>query len=101
MGIDFLDLIFRVEKRFSIRIPRDNAHELLKNGNTSDPPANAWTDIRVSDFVALVETLDAEQNPESDLDIFAGVKQDIMECLGVNESEVKPDAWLIGDLGME
>ncbi|MCH9656597.1 MAG: hypothetical protein K0U86_09990 [Planctomycetes bacterium] len=101
MGIDFIDLVFRVEKRFEIKIARDKALELFENGNTSDPPANAWTDIRVSDFVALIETLVSEQNPESDLDIFDGVKQDIMECLGANECEVTPEAWLVRDLGME
>lgn len=99
MGLDFLDLNFRVEKRFGIRIPREKAAELLKNGNTSDPPPDCWTDIRVSDFVALIESLVAEQNPECKLEIFAGVKQDISECGGVDESEVTPEAWLYRDIG--
>ncbi|QDT22460.1 hypothetical protein [Gimesia chilikensis] len=101
MGIDYLDLLFRAEKRFDIKIPREKAHELLNNGNTSDPPSNAWTDIRVSDFVGLIETLVSEQNPEYNLEIFESVKQDIIECLHVEESEVTLDAWLYRDLGME
>ncbi|WP_417379128.1 hypothetical protein [Gimesia sp.] len=101
MGIDLLDLVFRVEKRFEIKIPRDEVHRLLHEGNTADPPDNLWTDIRVGDFIALIETLVAEQNPEAAVDIFAGVRLDIMDCLQVEEQEVTLDAWLGRDLGME
>ncbi|QDT42750.1 acyl carrier protein [Gimesia alba] len=101
MGIDLLDLVFRVEKRFEIKIPRDKVHELLNNGNTFDPPPNRWIDFRVSDFLELIEVLMAEQKPESKLNIFEGVKQDIMDCLLVEEEEVTLNAWMARDLGME
>lgn len=101
MGIDFLDLKFRVEKRFQIRIPHEKAAELFRNGKKYDPPPGEWKDVRVSDFVAMIETLVAEQNPECKLDIFTGVKQDIIKCLDIDGSEVTPEALLYRDLGMK
>lgn len=101
MGIDLLDLMFRLENRFGIKIPRQRTHDLLEQGNTADPPEGAWTDFRVSELVALVESLVAEQHPEIEQDVFAGVRMEIVACLQVEEQYVTPEAWLIRDLGME
>jgi hypothetical protein len=93
MGLDFLDLIYRLERVFEIRIHREIMEDRL---NLS---ANA-RDIRVRDLTSYIEFEVQRQNPEFNQPVFPLVKQHIAECLDVPESEVIADAWMIRDLGM-
>ena len=101
MGIDLLDLTFRIEREFDIRLYREDLMRLLNQGNTADPPKGAWTDIRVTDYAGLVEAAIQQQHSQPQRDTYGRVKQHIVECLGVDELEVSPEAWIVRDLGME
>ena len=102
MGIDLLDLTFRCEKEFGIKFDREELYGLIQN----HPYNRGWFasgthDICLADLVALIEQLTQRQNPERSGRIFERLKPLVCECLGVRESEVKPDSWLAADLGME
>ena len=101
MGIDLLDLTFRVEKEFGIKLERDGLLEFLHAGNTDEPPTGAWTDIRVRDFLEYVRENLERQKVESTTEIYERVCDIIAETLGVDDSEITLDAWLVKDLGME
>ncbi|MBA4031741.1 MAG: hypothetical protein C0478_12750 [Planctomyces sp.] len=101
MGIDLLDLMFRVEREFGITLQRADLMQLLKDGNTTDPPAGTWSDIRVADFVSFVEAAISDQQAAPAPDVYNRIKKHIVECLGVEPLDVTPNAWLVRDLGME
>lgn len=100
MGIDFLDLQFRIEREFKIRFPRDEMPELLRLAVTGSRTGELPRDFTVAHFVALVDHLVALQRPEQRHDILERLRPLIVSCLYVEESEVVPDALLIRDLGM-
>lgn len=93
MGLDFLDLIYRLEQIFEIRIHREVMQDWLNLSANS-------CDIRVRDLAACIEFEIQRQNPDFNQPVIPLVKQSITECLSVPESDVVGDAWLIRDLGM-
>lgn len=101
MGTDALDICFRCEKALGVRLDRSAMIELLQSGNTSDPPKGYWTDLRVKEFVAWVESQMRIQKVAYDGDVFSVVRRQVAECLAVDESEVTADAWICRDLGAE
>ena len=101
MGIDLLDLTFRLVREFKIKIDREELIQLLKARHTWSMSKGYPTDIQVGDLVALIETNLQKQTPQFTGQVFERVKPHISECLGVKESAVTLDAWLFKDLGME
>lgn len=101
MGIDFLDLRFRVEREFKIKIDQNDVQVLLDNGNATEPPKGKWADIQVRDFVSLIKKQVEVQNPTFEGDVFETVKPLIAECLAIEESEIFLESWFRRDLGME
>lgn len=99
MGIDLLDLTYRVEREFDISLERGNMMQLLNDGNTSDPPKGAWTDIRVADYVAFVEAAIVAQHGSPAPEVYDRIKKHIVDCLGVTAFDVSSDAWMVRDLG--
>jgi acyl carrier protein len=100
MGIDFLDLTFRCEKEFGIKLDREEFPKLV-----SYSPYNRWCesgtlDIRVCDFVMVVEETIKRQHPDFDGFVFDRIRPHIADCLAISEFDVTPDSWLIQDLGM-
>lgn len=95
MGIDLLDVSFRLERLFGVRIRPDQFSKLaLRN----DPP-----DIKVGDLFDLIRSeiprsgiLDLEQ----DADILWPIYQRALsDALGVDLDEVTKGRGLIHDLG--
>lgn len=101
MGTDALDICFRCEKALGVRLDRSALMELLQSGNTADAPEGRWTDLRVTEFVAWVESEMRNQKIVYEGDVFSLVRRQIAECLAVDESEVTADAWICRDLGAE
>ena len=101
MGIDLLDLQFRVEREFNIQISSEVITQFLESGNTENPPEGAWTDTRVSDFVLLVKATIKEQHGEIKVDIFERVQFHIAACMNIPVESMTPNAWMVRDLGME
>lgn len=101
MGIGLLDLIFRVEREFGVKLERNDVMEMLHSGNASNPPHGFLTDIQVRDFVKLVKESIAGQNVETAMDLYDRVTRQIVESRGVDDSEINPDTWMVKDLGLE
>lgn len=97
MGVDFLDLTFRVEKEFRIRFTRDENQQWVQSLLDARPVR----DISVQEFVDFVEKSVLEKNPLENVDVFRRVQRHISECLFVPLEKVVPDAWMVQDLGME
>jgi hypothetical protein len=95
MGIDLLDLAFRLERRFGVKVTRE---QMTKLAMQNEPP-----DITVGDLFELIR----DQIPQSgvlDLEIDAELlwplfQQQICDALGVNLEDVTKDKGLIHDLG--
>lgn len=101
MGTDALDMMFRCQKEFGVKLTGEDLRQFLLKGNTTDPPEGVWTDIQVRDVVKWIKTNLAEQKIQYEGDIFSGVQKVLMECLAADESEVVINAWLVRDLGAE
>jgi hypothetical protein len=107
MGIDFLDIQFRTEKEFRIKLSREAffRHYVVvdhqKGTRTKwDEASKQFPDIQVSDFVECVTQVIRDQNPGQEIDVFTRTRKQIAFALDVDESSVTPDAWLVHDLGM-
>lgn len=97
MGIDLLDLVFRIERQFNIKVHRD---ELAKLFLAADPQGNR-RDLRVRDLHVWVEEQTRRQNPEYQGHLESELNLVISQCLYVKLASVTPDAWMVRDLGMD
>ncbi|HSI33891.1 MAG: hypothetical protein ACAI43_14930 [Phycisphaerae bacterium] len=96
MGIDFLDIVFRLEKEFSIKLPRaalfwTDAEMRLRRRER--PPLTAGLLHR-----QLVEFL-SRNRLDVPADSWERVRKCLSAALGVKEDEIRPDSRLIEDLG--
>jgi hypothetical protein len=95
MGLDLLDVAFRLERQFGVKVSPD---QYSKMAMRNDPP-----DIRVGDLfdfirgeVPCVGVLDLELNADALWPMF---QREISDALGVDLEEVTKDKGLIHDLG--
>ncbi len=97
MGIDLIDLAFRLERHFGVKLTIDQLRKMwIKN----EPP-----DIRVGELFDFVR----RKVPEAgvlDLDADADIlwplfQRDVSDALDVELREVTKDKWLAHDLGAE
>ena len=97
MGMDLLDLAFRLERHFGVRVSMDQLRKMwIKN----EPP-----DISVGELFDFVRG----QVPQAgvlDLDADADIlwplfQREVSDALGVELWEVTKDKWLVQDLGAE
>lgn len=101
MGIDFLDLVFRCEKEFGIKIDREDIATLARPSPfRTNRFGNDAIDLQVRDLTALIEEILERQQRTSEGSIFDRTKPLIASCLDVSESKITLDSWLIHDLGM-
>ena len=102
MGIDLLDIFFRIEKEFCIKVDRENFFQMVKSkfGHLT-PPENARADLRVRDLVEWVSQEVEKQNEIEATNVDHRVRKIVAFALGLYESEVTFDAWMVRDLGME
>jgi acyl carrier protein len=97
MGIDYLDLTFRIEKEFGVKVALDDLKQFLDARYHPE----ILSDFEVKDLVDFVTDLLEQQKPAENVDVFIRTKKQIVECLGCDEWTVTPNAKLIKDLGME
>ena len=95
MGIDLLDVAFRLERRFGVRISRDQFSKMVLR---SDPP-----DIIVGELFELIRN-EIPRAEVLDLDLDSGAvwpifQREISDALGVDLEEVTKEKGLIHDLG--
>jgi hypothetical protein len=95
MGLELLDLAFRLERQFGVRVSRE---QLSKLAMRNDPP-----DIRVGDLFEFIRgevpqsgVLDLELDADS---LWPFYQRTISDALGVDLEEIGKDKGLIRDLG--
>jgi hypothetical protein len=97
MGLDLIDIIFRLERQFGVKVSRD---QWFKMTFLNEPP-----DIKVGQLFDFIRA----QVPRSgvlDLDVDANIlwplyQQQLAEALDVELSDITKDKGLIHDLGAE
>jgi acyl carrier protein len=116
MGLDLLDLEFRLEKRFGIRIEYEQWEQLAAGRKKFDATA--------AEICAIVEArraakrqvlrwqpdgtgpmvLDYQPRGDGTTDdeeeTWPGVRDAIAKTLGIKPENVRPDSWLVRDLGL-
>ncbi len=97
MGIDLLDVTFRIEHRFGIKLSRDQLRKMVMR---NDPP-----DIKVGDLFELVRSEAPRigvMDLELDADAFWPILQRLIsDALGVDLEDVTKDKGLVHDLGAQ
>jgi acyl carrier protein len=101
MGLDLLDLTFRVEKEFRIKLSKERVLSLAKDSSAPGTLEQPQMDIQVDDFVSLVQATIEEQRVGPGSNVYNRVKKHVAQCLDVEESEISPESWFVRDLGME
>ncbi len=113
MGVDILDIVYRLEKKFSIRIDRDNIVDqeewkrvVRSKQKTQKELHDEFVDRFTVKFLCdLVEQKIREKNegiddlPYGRAEIEHFVAEALIEALAVKPEEIKPDARIIKDLG--
>lgn len=99
LGIDFLDITFRIEREFGVKLTHAGHQKLWRADLAAHMSSNEVKDFRVADLVRAIEDQFAENNVPTD--VLPRVQRIVSECLACPLSEVVPEAWLVRDLGME
>jgi hypothetical protein len=90
MGIDFLDVAFRIEKQFGVRIePADILPAWTKDDRN---------DVTAGEFHEIICEKCREQGIKVPRSSWNQLKLALVDALGVTPSEIKKDAWLRKDL---
>lgn len=98
MGIDHLDLCFRIERVFKIKfVPVQSYFGRAFSFSLK----YQRVDLQVCDLVIAVETALKDQSVACERDVFELLRTEIARCLVVDESEVTLQTWMRQDLGME
>jgi len=98
MGLELLDLIWSLERRFGVKLWRDQISINLFRKH--DPP-----DLKVGDLFELIlaqapqaGVLDVELDAE---DFWPMFRREVSEALGIDEEEVTKETYLYRDLGAD
>ena len=96
MGIDFLDIVFRLERSFAVKIPRGRLYWTREQVNRGDFPN---TDPTAGEIHARMCELLREQNRPVPSESWQRVCRCIGDCLGIGPDTIRPEHHLIGELG--
>jgi hypothetical protein len=95
LGWCLIDIAFRLERRFGVRI---SGEELLQLAGKHDPP-----DIRVGELFDFIRrqahvfgVLDCEQDAEI---LWPLYRRELSDGLGIDEEHVTKDKWFVRELG--
>src|SRR4051812_7196400 len=94
MGLELLDLVYRLERKFGVKVKPD---QLSKMAMSNDPP-----DIRVGDLFDFIRS-ELSHSGVLDLDLDADALWPIYQCAisdsyGTNLEDVTKEKWLFHDL---
>jgi len=94
VGIDYLDIVFRIEKLFHARLDLREFEPVVRD-------RKPW-DMTVAELIREVESkLEKRTGHSPDLsEIDEPVRRIIADALGAKPEAVRSEAWLIKDLGM-
>lgn len=94
MGVDWLDISFRLEKSFNVKIARSDTERLLAHAVIPGK-----TGVRCGDIHDMVVELCVEQCRVVPKSSWTRVKLCIMHGCGAKANKVRKDAWLVDDVG--
>ena len=96
MGIDFLDIVFRLEKSFAVKIPRGRLCWTREQVSRGDFPNYDPTVGEI--HVRMCELLGEQKRPVPS-DSWQRVCRCIGDSLAVMPEMIRPEHHLIGELG--
>ncbi|MCA9068990.1 MAG: hypothetical protein KDA84_08710 [Planctomycetaceae bacterium] len=92
MGVDWLDIQFRLERRFDIKLNRMDLERLWDEERQ---------DLTAGDLLSLVSDTLQTQNRKVSFSAWTRVRLEVAIALGVSPQKIHRESWLIADLGME
>ncbi len=96
MGTDLLDLVLRLERDFDIRFAKGSSAMHLRRRETKK-----GYDAQVSDVVNWVKAQILAEHKEVPDTLMWRICMHLSDTLGVDIAQIKPESWLVQDLGME
>lgn len=92
MGVDWLDIRFRLERRFDVRIElTDFAH--LRGRDRADLTAGELFEV----VCRRIRATGRDVPPSA----WNGVRLELAQALNVSPLGIRRESWLVADLGME
>ena len=92
MGIDLLDIRFRIEKRFGVTLEIGDMECFAANRHPFD--------ITAAELHFLVGAKLQEAGRPVPRGCWNGIRLVLAEALCVSPHKIKPESWLVKDLGM-
>jgi acyl carrier protein len=120
MGIDFLDLTFRLEKSLKVKLPRNHFDDFFKRLESPRDltvsqlhqcilSAKRWTDDEINCHKCSIRVLSTPvpgfcrhcgAAVRIDNYVMMTIRRCIVDAIGVKPEKIRPDSTLIKDLGM-
>jgi hypothetical protein len=94
MGVDWLDMAFRIEKSFGIKVRKGDPERLIPT-----PRLFGKQGARCRDLHEMVVRLCIEQQVPVPHSSWTRVKLCIMRACRARAKKVRPEAWLVDDVG--
>lgn len=95
MGLDILDMVFRLERCFGIKISRNDLDKMFRNNDPPDVAIGELFDF-VSNRADRGGVIDSEMDADPTWTMF---QHAIPGSLGIDPEEISKGRWLIRDLG--
>jgi len=92
MGIDALDIVFRIEKRYNVKVDMQDWVELANHRTPGD--------LTAGELHFLIGASLQESNQPVPRSLWNGLRVILAQSLAVSPQKIKPESWLIKDLGM-
>jgi len=111
MGLDLLDLSFRIKQRFDVDLPPDGQSWAEFGWSSADPDGRPFEFTVGQIYEYLLARVEIVEQPEKQTDVATAdatwsprevwdeLSQILVECLAVDPEDVTPEARLIADLG--
>jgi hypothetical protein len=96
MGLDLLDLFFRLERTFAIRIERVEIEDLFRIGQRRDITVGELFGIVRSKIPLTSLLLDEEIDTEL---IWSMFQRALSDSLGVDTEEITKEKWILHEFG--
>ncbi len=95
MGIDLLDVAFRLERRFGVKISRDQFSQMAMRNDPPDITAGQLFDF-IRGQVPQVGVLDLDLDADA---LWPMYQRELSDALGIELEEITKDKGFIHELG--
>ena len=91
MGLELVEITLKLEDEFAIDLGED-----FWTTRVWDGCSDHW-DVQVRDIVTGIEAVIREQHSDVPRDVCPRLQMVLADCLGLDEDEVAPEAWLVNN----